>query len=186
MTDDRVEAVVAACAKAGVDWFQTRDRSLEGADLLRWNDSVRRAAGDHARVIANRRVDVALAARLAGVHLGFDAMRPATARALLGRDAIVGRSHHDVAESADGASYIHLAPIATPRSKPATRPSLGFDALRAACDRGTPVIAQGGIGPDNAGLAIAAGARGVAVTGAILHAEDPARATRALRGVLDA
>lgn len=187
-------AVVESVVAAGVDWVQVRDRSLEGAALLALCDAVREGArrgaarrGAEAKLVVNRRADVALAAEADGVHLGFDALNPAGARSLLGPDALIGISAHAPEEIAagSGASYAHLAPIAEPLSKPAERPPLGLAALGRAAARGLPVLAQGGIGLHNARAALQAGAAGVAVTGAILLADDPGRAARALREALD-
>ena len=187
--------LVEAVVRQGVDWIQVRERTLDGAPLLALVDRVRaeaeRGMADrpgHARVLVNRRVDVALASGADGAHLGFDAMTPGDARELLGEDAEIGISAHDPREidPGSGASYAHLAPIHAPLSKPATRDALGPAALTAAARRGLPVIAQGGITADHAREAVAAGARGVAVTGTILQADDPARAARSLREALDA
>jgi thiamine-phosphate diphosphorylase len=187
--------VVERTAEAGADWFQLRDRSLEAAALLELADRVRdaarrgaRRAGRTVQVLVNRRLDVALAAACDGVHLGFDAMPAATARGLLGPDALIGVSCHEPAEvkSAEGASYAHLAPVFAPLSKAATRPAVGLEGLRHAARGTRPVLAQGGVTPDNAGACIEAGAAGVAVIGAVLGAPDPVEATRALRRALDA
>jgi thiamine-phosphate pyrophosphorylase len=194
---DRLAAAVAAAVSGGVDWVQIRDRSLPGKDLLELADKVIRAArsaaearGGTLRVLVNRRLDVALAAGADGVHLGFDAMDPRQARALLGAGGLVGVSAHGVAEvraaALAGADYVHLAPIFAPLSKTSSRPPLGLEVLGAARTAGLPVLAQGGIDPEHAGAALAAGAAGAAVTGAILGAPDPARAARALRTALDA
>jgi thiamine-phosphate diphosphorylase len=129
---------------------------------------------------------VALAVGADGVHLGFDALAPASARRLLGEDALVGVSCHQPEEiaAAEGASYAHLAPIFAPLSKAATREPLGVGALARA--RGArPVLAQAGITAENAPACLAAGAAGVAVTGAILQAADPGAAARSLRQALD-
>ena len=148
-----------------------------------------------ARVLVNRRIDVALAAGADGVHLGFDALAVEDARELLPATAWIGRSLHSVSEieqetaqtarSPRGIDYAHLAPIWDPLSKPATRPSLGPAALRAACAHGLPVIAQGGLDPERARVAIDAGAAGIAVTGSVTRAKDPERTIRALRDALD-
>jgi len=79
-----------------------------------------------------------------------------------------------------------LAPIWPPLSKPSARPCLGVRAVSEAARYAIPVIAQGGITARNATEIAAAGAAGIAVTGAILAAPDPAQATRALRAALDA
>ena len=176
---------------AGADWVQIRERALEGRALLAQVDALARAArraSPRVRVIVNRRVDVALAAGADGVHLGLDALDPPEARRLLGAGALVGVSCHGPAEVARarerGADYAHLAPIFTPLSKPAGRPPLGLEALARAAALGLPVLAQGGIDPEGAARAVAAGAAGVAVTGAILAAPDPGAAAAALRAAL--
>ena len=110
---------------SGVDWIQVRDRELEDGALLDHVDQIRQAAGQRARVLVNRRVDVALAARADGVHLGFDGMPPETARQLLGGDALIGIATHQPGELEGAAgtplSYAHLAPIFPPLSKAQSR-----------------------------------------------------------------
>jgi thiamine-phosphate pyrophosphorylase len=140
------------------------------------------------KVLVNRRSDVALACGADGVHLGFDALPSGVARELLGPDALIGRSVHAADEIApdDDLSYVHLAPVFAPLSKPASRPALGMAGLRAACQRGVPVLAQGGVDSGNAGAILKAGAAGIAVTGAILMQADPGAAAIALRRRLDA
>jgi len=187
-------ADLAEAVGGGVDLVQLRERGLEGAPLLELADGVAAAARDAAgragravRVVVNRRSDVALAAGADGVHLGFDGVAPSDARALLGDGAWIGLSCHAPEEvaAAEGASYAHLAPIYPPLSKPATRPPLGAGALARA--RGPrPVLAQGGVTAGNAGACLAAGAAGVAVTGAILSAPRVGEAARELRRALDA
>ena len=181
--------VVELAVAAGVDWIQVRDRELEDGALLDHVDQIRRAAAQRARVLVNRRVDVALAAGADGVHLGFDGMPPETARQLLGGVALIGIATHQPAELEGAAgtplSYAHLAPIFSPLSKPQSRNPLGLDALREAARHGVPVIAQGGIEAENARSCLEAGAAGVAVTGSILSSPDPAAAAAALRQALD-
>ena len=187
--------LVKAAVRGGVDWLQLRDRTLEGAALLELLDRVcaaaRLAGADRAappRVVVSRRADLALAAGADGVHLPFDGVDAADARALLGPHALVGISVHapEEIDAGGGASYAHLAPIHPPLSKPATRPPLGVAALARAAARGVPVLAQGGLHAGNARAAIQAGAAGIAVTGAILQAADPGAAARALREAIDA
>ncbi|HEY5657256.1 MAG TPA: thiamine phosphate synthase [Myxococcota bacterium] len=186
---------VEAAVRGGVDWVQVRERALPDAALLALADAAVAAArrgaiarGAPARVLVNRRADVALAVAADGVHLGFDAMDVADARRVLGDAALVGISTHapDELRGAPGLSYAHLAPIFAPLSKAATRPALGLAGLAEAARWGVPLFAQGGIDCHNARAAIEAGAAGVAVTGAILMAEDPGAAARALREALDA
>ncbi len=186
-------AAIAAAVAGGADWVQLRERALPASALLAWADEVAaaaRAAGRAVKILVNRRVDVALATEADGVHLGFDAMAPGPARALLGAGRLVGVSAHAPGElagaAAEGADYAHLAPIFAPFSKPPERPALGLAALGAARASGLPVLAQGGIDAARAAGAVRAGATGVAVTGAVLGAPDPRAAAAALRAALDA
>ena len=203
----------AALFEAGVDWIQLRDRTCEAATLLALarslvaaRDAAHRLAsepgatqGDAARaprVIVNKRADVALAAGADGVHLGLDALDSRTLDALASGRLVFGASIHSVAElearlgAGEPLAYVHLAPIWTPRSKPAERPELGIEvlarAVRRAAEAGVPLLAQGGLDAQRAGAAVAAGAAGIAVTGDIGGARDPASAARALRRALDA
>jgi thiamine-phosphate diphosphorylase len=185
---------VTDAVRAGVDWVQVRDRSLGGAALLAFAEAVGRAAragaaasGRPVRLLVNRRTDVALAIAADGVHLGFDAVDPETARRILGDGALIGVSTHSAAEAAAlrGASYVQLAPIFEPLSKATARPALGIDAVAAAARGPNPVIAQGGLTAQNAAAVVAAGAAGAAVTGAVLLARDPGAAAAALRRALD-
>ena len=187
---------VAAAVRAGVDWVQVRERDLGGAALIELAEALsaaaRRAAAEsrrEVRIVVNRRADVALAVAADGVHLGFDAMAPATARQLLGQEALVGVSTHSPAEfraaQSAGVSYVHLAPIFAPLSKASSRAPCGLAGLAAIAAGHVPVLAQGGIDASNASQALAAGASGVAVTGAILMADDPGAAAAALRQALD-
>lgn len=174
---------------AGADWIQLRDRTPPDASLLRVaralidaRSAARAEVGaraDRLRVIVNKRVDLALAAGADGVQLGFDAMDVPEARALVGSRAALGRSLHSVAEVKQEAArdapadYVHLAPIWSPNSKPAERPALGAEALAEAARAGLPVFAQGGLDPDRAAEAVAAGAAGIAVTGALARGALP-------------
>ncbi len=179
---------VRAAVDAGVDWLQLRDRELEGAAWLAWAETPRDAAPG-ARLIVNRRVDVALALGADGVHLGFDALSPADAAGLLPPGSEIGVSTHSADEvgraRSAGATYAHLAPIWSPISKSGARPALGTEQLRRACGHGLAVLAQGGVTAERCRSAIEAGAAGVAVTGDILLADDPGQAAAELRAALD-
>jgi thiamine-phosphate pyrophosphorylase len=188
---------VCAIFEAGADWLQVRERQLDGAALLDFarelSDAARAgaaASGREARILVNRRIDIALAIGADGVHLGFDAVSVADARSALGDNALVGVSTHSATEvrdaAAGGADYAQLAPIFTPLSKVSTRPSLGTSVLTDASANGVRVFAQGGVCVENVAAILAAGAAGVCVTGALLQADDPAGATRTLRAALDA
>ncbi len=146
--------------------------------------------------VVNDRVDVALAAGAAGVHVGQDDMQINDVRRLLGPDAIVGLSLKTVqeAESAplEKLSYVAIGGVFATQSKDNTNAPVGisgFKTILAAVRKrapAMPVVAIAGIDVRNAADVIAAGADGVAVISALSKAPDPAKAARDLRTVVDA
>jgi thiamine-phosphate pyrophosphorylase len=143
----------------------------------------------------NDRVDVALAARADGVHIGPDDMAPEDARALLGPGAIIGVSVKSVA-AAEAApvgliDYAGVGGVYATLSKVQDNPPIGPEGLSriAAVLRSRvpnfPIVGIAGIDAGNAAAVIAAGADGVAVISALSLAPDPAAAARVLREVVD-
>jgi thiamine-phosphate pyrophosphorylase len=143
-------------------------------------------------VLVNDRVDIALAARAAGAHLGWEdpplaALRPhLPAGFLLG--VSVGSPEEADRAAATSADYWSVGPCYATPSKPDAGPPLGPEGFAALADRapeGTPVIGIGGITSKNAAGIVRAGAAGVAVIGAVLSAKEPETAARALRVALE-
>lgn len=132
-------------------------------------------------LFVNGRLDVAL---LVGAHLHLPASGPTVedVRPVLPAGHWVSAAVHDSHEAllARGADLALVSPVYAPGSKPGdTRPPLGpegFQALASALS--CPALALGGITPERA--AQLPGARGFAVISAVLEAEDPTAAARAL------
>lgn len=139
-----------------------------------------------AACIVNDRVDVALAAGAAGVHLGADDLPVAVARRLLGVDSIVGGTARDPATArllvAAGASYLGVGPCFTTATKSGLPDPIGVAGVTAVASAvDVPVIAIGGVRVERVDELRAAGAYGVAVVDAVSGAADPARAVGELR-----
>jgi thiamine-phosphate pyrophosphorylase len=179
--------VVAAALDAGLPAVQLRDRDLPGRPLLALAECLRgltERAG--ALLLVNDRVDVAVAVGADGVHLGGASMPVEVARRLLPVHALVGVSTHAVREVATvTADFAFFGPVHATPSKAAFGPPQGVARFREAIAAARiPVIAIGGITRVHIPDLLAAGAAGVAVIRAILSAEDPGRATRALLGAV--
>jgi len=162
-----------------------REKDLGGAALLSLALALVRVCRARGQLfLVNDRLDVALAAGAAGVHLPSAGVPPADARRLLGPAALVGVSCHsaaDVARARDGgASFATFGPVWDTPSKRPFGPPVGLAALRDAARLGLPLVALGGVTPERAAEAFAAGAAGVAVIRAWLAGADPAGAARAL------
>ena len=190
---DRPVAEVARAAIAGgADLIQIREKDIEGAALFALaKDLVEAAklAGGRTRIVVNDRLDVALSARAAGVHLPAEGLPVAAVRRVAGRRFLVGRSVHSLPEARqaekDGADYLFFGPVFPTPSKAAFGEPQGTTALRRVAEAvRVPVWAIGGVNtstaPELRGLPIA----GAAAISAIVAAPDPAAAVRALRAAL--
>jgi thiamine-phosphate pyrophosphorylase len=183
-----LSAVIHEAARGGVELVVLRERALADTDwceLVARLEPLRRAG---LRVVASRRLDLARALALDGVHLAADAVPVADARAWLGPDALIGYSAHGGAEARragkDGADYATLSPIWPTDSKPGS-PGRGTAWLAAAvAEAGLPVLALGGVTRARAPEAVHAGAHGVAAVSAIGAAADVAAAARGLADAL--
>jgi thiamine-phosphate pyrophosphorylase len=192
---DTIRAGVAA----GVDWVQIREKDLSTRELFGLVREVVLASGrpdsthSHSiKVIVNDRLDVALAAGAAGVHLG-QASAPAREVVRWCRagnapaDFLVGVSCHSLegaqeAENA-GASYTYFGPIyETPSKIPFGKPHGVEELAQVATAVRIPVIAIGGINESDAADCIRAGAAGIAAIRMIQDAAHP----NALKNAIEA
>jgi thiamine-phosphate pyrophosphorylase len=180
---------IAEAAAGGADVFQLREKDLEDRAVLERARNVRRwtrQAG--ALFIVNDRPDVARLAEADGVHLGQDDLPVREARRILGADALIGVSTHDLGQLRqavrDGASYVGVGPTFRSETKDFTEfPGLEF-VRQAAAETSLPAFVLGGINRETVAAAVAAGARRVAVSAAVCQADDPRQAAAELRRAL--
>lgn len=173
-----LEDIARQAVAGGVTIVQLREKTLERPDLIATGTRLRDAIGIGAMLFVNGDVEAARALNAEGIHIPSYGPTIRDVRRRLGGDIIVSLAVHSIdgAERAarEGADVIQIGTLFPSRSHADGR-TLGLDALREACAAvaPVPVIAIGGITAANAGDAIAAGAAGVAVIGAILDAHDP-------------
>jgi thiamine-phosphate pyrophosphorylase len=185
VTDVRISGLshaeqVARLSAGGATLIQLREKHQSPREFYREaEEALRLAHSRGARMIINDRVDIALALKADGVHLGQDDLLPEAARRLLGERAIIGFSTHNL-EQAEAAismpvDYIAIGPIFSTATKASPDPVVSLDGLRrvrAVVGR-IPLVAIGGITAENAAEVMSAGADAVAVVSAILA--DPSR-----------
>jgi thiamine-phosphate pyrophosphorylase len=144
---------------------------------------IARSAG--VKLIINDRVDIALALQAHGLHLGQEDMPVEAARRILGDDAVIGFSTHNVEQVREALllpiDYLAFGPIFATTSKRNPDPVAGLNQLRLvrAVALAMPVVAIGGIGLSQALDVLRAGAVAVALISALLA--DPSRITKNLQ-----
>ncbi len=159
---------IVEAVQASVDLVQIREKDLATRELLELVQSaVGAAEGTATRVVVNDRLDVALAAGAAGVHLGTGSLPAGVARRHVPSGFLIGVSCHSLEEALDaqqaGADYAVLGPIFETPSKQAYGPPLGLEKLRQVATRvKVPVLALGGITVERVKSCLEAGAAGIA------------------------
>lgn len=210
---------IAEVAVAGIDWIQIREKDLSAKQLAALTREALNAVQQQrlqpveasklefkqqspkpparTRIIVNDRIDIAIAERANGVHLGENSIPPAEARrliqsaqkkGLLATDFLVGVSCHSLeaaksAEAAD-ADYIFFGPIFPTPSKAQYGEPQGLDRLADVCHAlAIPALAIGGVTADNAASCLQAGARGIAAIRLFQDSPDLIRACRAIQSM---
>lgn len=182
-----IEEVVQASLRGGADVIQLREKDVYESDYVNLSRRLKKIVADAGKVfIVNDNPSVALSSGADGVHVGQEDVAVLECRLLLGPDALIGVSTHDLEQAraaADaGADYIGFGPVFATATKAGAGNPRGVEALTpVARSVSIPVFAIGGVTADGVASVIAAGAHGIAVSSAVCTAEDPEAATKAIR-----
>lgn len=181
-----LETVVLQAIKAKAACVQVREKKLDTRCFIEKALAIKAILAPFCvPLIINDRVDIAIAAKADGVHIGQSDMPYAMARKLLGPNAIIGLSvetWEDVIQAQDmSVDYIGVSPVFATPTKTDTKKPWGIAGLerikKYSCH---PLVAIGGINASNAADVIKAGADSIAVVSAICSAEDPFQTTQEL------
>jgi thiamine-phosphate pyrophosphorylase len=181
---------IQEAAAGGAEVIQLREKNQDDRTLLELARQVRRWTRDLGVLfILNDRPDIARLADADGVHLGQDDLPVQEARRVLGADALIGISTHNLDQVRqalrEGVSYLGVGPAFPSRTKQFTEfPGLEF-VRQVAAETTLPAFVLGGVTPENVGAAVAAGARRVAVSATVCQANEPRLVAAALRRALE-
>lgn len=189
MRDD-LERFLVDVITGGVDVVQLRDKQLDAKGLIEAARRAHQVCLDHGvPFVLNDRPDLALEIGADGVHVGQDDAPASLCRRLLGPDAIVGLSTHELAELDpaldEPVSYLSAGPVVPTPTKPG-RPGTGIAYVEAAiAATAVPVFVTGGVTPETVPGLGAAGVRHFVVVRHLTEAADPGRAAQDLRRAID-
>jgi len=178
--------IAGAAIRGGVSCIQLREKMCSTREFIDESLAIRSLLARHGiPLIINDRVDVALAVKADGIHLGQKDMPCRMARQIIPESMIVGISVESlddaIAAQKDGADYLGVSPIYPTPTKTDTAQPLGLEGLRSIrSEVDLPLVGIGGLNADNVAAVIHNGADGVAVVSAIVAADDPEAATRDL------
>jgi thiamine-phosphate pyrophosphorylase len=180
---------VAQAIAGGAVVIQYRDKQLNEAERLASAQLLLQVCQQHAvPLLINDDVELAAAVGAAGVHLGKDDATIPQARACLGNDAIIGMSCYNRLEAAidaraAGADYVAFGRFFPSESKPEAVPAGTALLAEARKHIDLPIVAIGGITPDNAAPLLAAGADLLAVIHGVFGQADVEAAARRYAGL---
>jgi thiamine-phosphate pyrophosphorylase len=165
---------VAAMAEGGIRTIQVRAKGRSGAEQYRWLEGcVRALEGSRTDLWIDDRADVAALFPVAGFHVGQRDLPPAAARRAVGEGIWIGLSTHDLeqveaAELDPEVDLVAVGPVFPTTSKERPDPVVGLDFVRRARQlSGKPLVAIGGIGPENVAAVLEAGADAAVVLSAV-------------------
>lgn len=174
--------VLEEALKGGISHFQLREKgagALSGEDLLEFAKSCQSLCKKYnVPFLVNDDVELALAVGADGIHIGQEDMDFGQARALIGKEKLLGVSVHSLEEAEiaieAGADYLGMGPVYGTRSKEDAKQPAGTVVIREVSAQfpDMPIFGIGGITPQNAAAVWAAGAAGAAVISALADADD--------------
>ncbi len=182
------QEMIKKAVEGGVTVVQLREKKLSTREFIEEALEVKKIIKG-IPIIINDRVDIALAVKANGVHLGNEDMPVDIARRILGKDFVIGASAGSVEEAIEkekmGADYIAVSPVFSTPTKPDAGPPLGLEGIKEMKKFvKVPLIGIGGINKENVMDVIRSGADGVAVVSAIVSSEDPEKSAREMKELI--
>ena len=170
--------------KGGCRWIQLRMKEASDEDAEREAVRIQALCKQYgATFIIDDRVELVKKLNADGVHLGKNDMPINEARKILGNDCIIGgtaNTFDDVLmHYKNGANYVGCGPFRFTTTKKNLSPILGLDGYRhivtemKAANIRIPIVAIGGITRKDIPDILHTGVDGIALSGSILHADDP-------------
>lgn len=147
----------------GIDFIQLREKDLSARAVFELaREMVAVLTGSTTRLLINDRLDTALAAGAAGVHLTTRSLSPEIARRTVPPGFLIGTSTHTAEELAAAAGFADFA-VCGPVFETPGKTAIGLERFAELVrDARLPVFALGGITKENTPLVLAAGAAGIA------------------------
>ncbi|MFC1590841.1 thiamine phosphate synthase, partial [Candidatus Omnitrophota bacterium] len=183
--DRRLIAILRKALDGGADVIQLRDKRSSLDNFIEFAAGVRTiCAKRRVPLIVNDRIEAALAIDADGLHLGKGDLDMGIARSLLGRNRLLGVSAHSYGDALkakrEGADYVGVGPVFRTPLKPRTKTMDKRELARTRKLR-IPLVAIGGIRPDNIAAVTAMGITTVAVIRAVSLSESPLSAAKRLK-----
>lgn len=180
ITDPRIVAIshaeqVQKLIAGGAKIIQLRDKYAAPTDFYEAaRAALEIARASNVKIIINDRADIALALKADGVHLGADDLPPERARKILGEQAIIGFSTHNLKQAVSALKlpidYLAIGPVYTTRTKENPEKTVGIKGVKRVREAvgDFPLVAIGGITAENCAEVFRSGADSAAIISGLL------------------
>ena len=172
---DQVERLI----RGGAKFIQLREKYNSPQHFYKQAEiTLTIARGNNVKIIINDRVDIALALKADGVHLGQDDLSPEYARKILGEKAIIGFSTHNLKQAVEAVKfpidYVAIGPVFATKTKENPDKIIGIEMIKKVREAigNFPLVAIGGINSENFWEVLDAGADSVAIISDLLSEAD--------------
>ncbi|MCU1288882.1 MAG: thiamine-phosphate pyrophosphorylase [Acidobacteria bacterium] len=184
ITDARLSAIshaeqVEKLIEGGANFIQLREKYAAPIEFYKSAEIALKSARKHnVKIIINDRVDIALALKADGVHLGQEDISPVEARKILGDKAIIGFSTHSVEQAIEAIrfpiDYVAIGPVYATKTKENPDAVVGIQGLKKVREAigNFPLVAIGGINSENLSEVYGAGADSAAIVSGLLSDAD--------------
>ncbi len=183
-----VEGAIEAL-NGGCKWIQLRMKEAAYDEICNAIEQLKPLCKEKGAIlILDDYAELAAKLDIDGVHLGKNDMPPQEARNLIGEKYIIGGTANTIDDIknlvSQGVDYIGLGPFRHTDTKKNLSPILGLDGYKnilSQCNEAgitTPIVAIGGIEPEDIPALMKTGISGIALSGTILRADHPAEATQ--------
>ncbi len=174
--------------EGGCRWIQLRMKDASDDEVRAVaNEIIPLCKENDTFLIIDDRVELVNELRVSGVHLGKEDMDPMEARDILGPHAIIGVTANTAEDiirfKGKDVDYVGLGPVHFTTTKAKLSPELGIEGVKRVIDEvrangvELPIVAIGGVTENDIEPLLAAGVNGIAVSGAIINADDPVELT---------
>lgn len=186
-----VAEVVEQAVSGGVTAVQLREKNLSTRDFIKRAVQLKKIlSAYHVPLIINDRIDIALAAKADGIHVGQNDMPYDLFTKIIPGQMIRGLSVETPEQAAEAEDYkldyLSVSPVFLTATKSELEHEWGIEGLqRLAANTKHRLVAIGGINKSNAGEVLKAGAKGIAVVSAICSSPDPRTAASELKSIIE-
>jgi thiamine-phosphate pyrophosphorylase len=186
---ENLVTMTARLLQGGVDILQLRGKGRPKTEIIKCAEIMLPLTKDAGvPLILNDYPDLLKVVEADGCHVGQEDFGIAEARELAGRDCLVGKSTHTIAQAriadTDGADYIGFGPLFPTGTKPSAV-AIGLTAIRTLHEQvKLPIFCIGGVKLENLPEIVRAGARRVCIVSDLLLAADVVKRTAEVKAML--